>query len=100
MNAELFAFSEKKLQTQTNAQERATFPDNLQDRLDKTTMLEIPHAIGKRADSRQYDPLGLQHYLGVAGNNSLEANLFETLLHGTQVTHAVIDYCDHKKTRL
>ncbi len=58
---EFDAVGEKQLHADADSQERATFGDDLEDRLDKAGLFQVAHAVAKGADPGQDDTFRLQH---------------------------------------
>jgi len=51
--------------------------------------------IAKRTNAWKDDLFSLQQNPGVIGHHSVETDFFKPFLHGTEIPHAVVDYCNH-----
>src|ERR1039457_1716647 len=95
VEAELDAVAEEQLHADTDAQERAAIADDLEDRFDKTGLFQVTHTVAKGPHTRQNHLGCLQYNLRICCDDCLGPDLFKTLLHGTEVAHAVIYDGDH-----
>src|SRR6185369_126534 len=100
VDSELLALGKKKLQPEADPEKRPAITDDLQDRLDKSPLLQISHAVPESADTGEDDLGSFEYDPRVRGDHGLEADLLEPFLYGTEIPHPVIDYCNHYENPL
>src|SRR5262245_13226676 len=93
--AKLRALRKKQLEAKTNAQERFFLPHDLVYRFDKTELAEVFHTRAESPDARQHDAACSLNPVDIPRDQSVEAGALQSLLHATQIAHAVVDNRDH-----
>jgi len=68
IQAELHAVTEQQLHADTDPQERPSFGNYLENRLNKTALFQIVHAVPKCSDTGQHNTFSLKNDLRVVGN--------------------------------
>ena len=90
----LVALFKQQLHAKADAQQRLLFgfgPDHRH----KARCLQLCHGVGKSAHARQDEPVGFADGVRVRSHNGFQPQLLQAGLQAEQVTHAIIDNCDH-----
>jgi hypothetical protein len=87
---------EETLQTETNSQKWFACLDEIANGVHHFELLQIFHAIAKRADAWQYDRIGSENALAVGNDADITADADESFLDAAEVAHAVINECYHE----
>src|SRR6185369_15107048 len=83
VESELLALGKKKLQAEADPEKRPAITDDLPDRLDKSPLLQVSHAIPESADTWKDDLVSFKNDTRIRGDHRLEADLLESFLNGT-----------------
>jgi hypothetical protein len=94
--AEFPALGKKNLQTQANTQEWLSALHGLHNGINQVQLLKAADAVPECTDTGQHQRAGIANCLRGAGYQGGMARLFQGLLHAAQISHSVINYCDHK----
>ena len=91
VQAELLGFVKQHLHAQADAQQRRACGGFLPDRLDQPQLFQPGHAVLERTHAGQYQRIGSQHILGLAGHQGFGAKMGKGVLHAQQVRQAIVD---------
>ena len=91
VQAELLGFVKQHLHAQADAQQRRACGGFLADRLDQPQLFQPGHAVLERTHAGQYQRIGGQHILGLAGHQGFGAKMGKGVLHAQQVRQAIVD---------
>src|SRR4030095_11471053 len=95
VNAELLAFSEEELQTQTDAQKRLPRIKRGSNRFDQAESFQVRHAITKGPNPRQHNMTGIPDDDWVSSDNRLMPARLKRLPDAAQISHSVVVNRDH-----
>ena len=91
VQAELLGFIKQHLHAQADAQQRRACGGFLADRLDQPQLFQPGHAVLERTHAGQYQRIGGQHILGLAGHQGFGAKMGKGVLHAQQVRQSIVD---------
>ena len=91
VQAELLGFVKQHLHAQADAQQRRACGGFLADRLNQAQLFQPGHAVLERTHTGQYQRIGGQHILGLAGHQGFGAKMGKGVLHAQQVRQAIVD---------
>ena len=93
----LFACLEQRLQAEADAQEGNAGAHALEDGIAQTELVQRAHHLAEMADARQHHFVRFLHRLRLIGDDVFRAEFIQRVLHGAQISGAVIDDGRHSR---